>query len=85
MGNQLDCCYATRGINQCLFPCFRFCNYTNRRVFYNFDGMETIQPLVHFYFPAKRTVRRFHEELKPCEEDIELGELVKKGKIISTE
>ena len=40
MGNSVDCCYNSRWSYQCIFPCIRFCTYSGRRVFYNYDGME---------------------------------------------
>ncbi|XP_015776727.1 PREDICTED: L-gulonolactone oxidase-like [Acropora digitifera] len=62
MGNRLDCCYNMRWSYQCIFPCIRFCTYTGRRVWYNFDGMEQVQPLVHLYHPENRTINSFPEE-----------------------
>ena len=44
MGNKIDCCYNTRWSYQCIFPCIRFCTYTGRRVWYNYDGSEMVQP-----------------------------------------
>lgn len=83
MGNTLDCFYTTRQYNQCFFPCIRCCSYSHRRIFYNFDGMEMVQPLVHFYFPKKSVVRKFPGELESCAEEEELEQIIKNGKYIT--
>ena len=69
MGNSLDCCYNSRWSYQCIFPCIRFCTYSGRRVFYNFDGMEKVQPLVHIYHPRNERVHRFPEAFYGIDDD----------------
>ena len=80
MGNQIDCCYSTRQYNQCLFPCIRTCSYSNRRVFYNFDGLESVQPLIDIYFPKKGTITKFPGGLDELREDEEIARALAKGK-----
>lgn len=63
MGNSVDCCYNMRWSYQCIFPCIRFCTYTGRRVWYNFDGMEQVQPLVHLYHPENRVIHSFPDDI----------------------
>ena len=51
------------------FPCIRYCTYSGRRVFYNFDGMEKVQPLVHIYHPRNERVHRFPEAFYGIDDD----------------
>ena len=69
MGNKIDCCYNTRWSYQCIFPCIRFCTYTGRRVWYNYDGSEMVQPLVHLYHPKARSVNSLPEALHGIDDD----------------
>ena len=50
-------------------PCIRYCTYSGRRVFYNFDGMEKVQPLVHIYHPRNERVHRFPEAFYGIDDD----------------
>ena len=69
MGNRMDCCYNMRWSYQCIFPCIRFCTYTGRRVWYNFDGMEQVQPLVYLYHPENETIHSLPEEIYGISDD----------------
>ncbi|XP_041485514.1 L-gulono-1,4-lactone dehydrogenase-like [Lytechinus variegatus] len=55
--NIVDCCSGVRSCNQFVFPCIRCCSYGNRRVFYNYDGTETVQPLVDYFRPTNKLSR----------------------------
>ena len=69
MGNSVDCCYNSRWSYQCIFPCIRYCTYSGRRVFYNFDGTEKVQPLVYIYHPQDELVHCFPEALYGIDDD----------------
>ena len=69
MGNSVDCCYNSRWSYQCIFPCIRYCTYSGRRVFYNFDGTEKVQPLVYIYHPQDELVHCFLEALYGIDDD----------------
>lgn len=69
MGNKIDCCYNTRWSYQCIFPCIRFCTYTGRRVWYNYDGSEIVQPLVHLYHPQATRVNSLPEAFHGIDDD----------------
>lgn len=69
MGNKMDCCYNTRWSYQCIFPCIRFCTYTGRRVWYNYDGSEMVQPLVHLYHPQATRVNSLPEAFHGIDDD----------------
>ncbi|XP_078659253.1 L-gulonolactone oxidase-like [Branchiostoma floridae x Branchiostoma belcheri] len=61
MGNTctvIDCCFGLRQRRQCCFPCLRLCSYDHRPVFYTQDGAEVVQPLVAFFRPNQRRVRK---------------------------
>lgn len=73
MGNSIDCCYATRQYNQCFFPCIRSCSYTTRRVWYNYDGLETVQPLIDIIKPEKGVIRKFPKSLADINTDREIA------------
>lgn len=79
MGNSVDCCYATRQYNQCVFPCIRTCSYTNRRVWYNFDGLESVQPLIDIFKPQRRRIYKFPDTLVGISDDAEIAESLKSG------
>ena len=79
MGNSVDCCYSTRQYNQCLFPCIRTCSYTNRRLWYNYDGLESVQPLIDIFKPQKRRIYKFPDTLVGISDDVEIAESLKSG------
>ncbi|XP_022806297.1 uncharacterized protein LOC111343392 [Stylophora pistillata] len=72
MGNSVDCYYNSRWTYQCIFPCIRFCTYTGRRVFYNYDGTEKVQPLVDIYHPQKGPVHRLPGTFIGIDDDPEI-------------
>ncbi|XP_071483418.1 uncharacterized protein [Diadema antillarum] len=55
--NIVDCCSGVRSCNQFVFPCIRCCSYGNRPVFYNYDGTETVQPLVDYFKPTNKVAK----------------------------
>ncbi|XP_068737480.1 L-gulonolactone oxidase-like isoform X2 [Montipora capricornis] len=79
MGNQVDCCYNARWSYQCIFPCIRFCTYTGRRVWYNYDGMEKVQPLVHLYHPQPAPINSFPEDLHGINDHADIAAELKSG------
>ena len=83
MGNSIDCCYATRQYNQCFFPCIRSCSYTTRRVWYNYDGLETVQPLIDIIKPEKGVIRKFPKSLADINTDREIASELAIGKVSS--
>ena len=72
MGNRIDCCYNLRWSYQCIFPSIRFCTYTGRRVWYNYDGSEMVQPLVYLFLPQATRVNTLPEELHGINDDIDI-------------
>ncbi len=48
----VDCCFGLRPCHQCIFPCIKKCGYANRTVFYNYDGTESVEPLVDYFKPT---------------------------------
>nr|XP_058941066.1 L-gulonolactone oxidase-like [Pocillopora verrucosa] len=80
MGNSVDCCYNSRWSYQCIFPCIRFCTYTGRRVFYNYDGMEKVQPLVHIYHPRNGRVHSLPDALYGIDDDDDIQNQIKSHK-----
>ena len=80
MGNQVDCCYNARWSYQCVFPCIRFCTYTGRRVWYNYDGMEKVQPLVHLYQPQPAPIHSFPDNLHGINDDADIAAELKSGR-----
>ena len=84
MGNSVDCCYTTRQYNQCLFPCIRSCSYTNRRVWYNYDGLESVQPLIDIFKPERCVIRKFPRTLVGINEDREIDSALKSGNDVIT-
>ena len=79
MGNSVDCCYTTRQYNQCLFPCIRSCSYTSRRVWYNYDGLESVQPLIDIIKPERCIIHKFPRTLVDINEDREINSALKSG------
>ena len=84
MGNSVDCCYTTRQYNQCLFPCIRSCSYTSRRVWYNYDGLESVQPLIDIFKPERCVIRKFPRTLVGINEDREIDSALKSGNVVIT-
>ena len=72
MRNSVDCCYNSRWSYQCIFPCIRFCTYTGRRVFYNYNGMEKVQPLVHIYHPRNKRVHSLPKAINGIDDDVDI-------------
>lgn len=79
MGNSVDCCYTTRQYNQCYFPCIRTCSYTSRRVWYNYDGLESVQPLIDVIKPEGRVIHKFPTRLADITEDHEIAKALASG------
>ena len=79
MGNSIDCCYTTRQYNQCFFPCIRTCSYTNRRVWYNYDGLESVQPLIDIIKPERGLIRKFPRTLVDISKDHEIANALSSG------
>lgn len=79
MGNSVDCCYTTRQYNQCCFPCIRTCSYTSRRVWYNYDGLESVQPLIDVIKPEGRVIHKFPITLADITEDHEIANALVSG------
>ena len=84
MGNSVDCCYNSRWSYQCIFPCIRFCTYTGRRVFYNYDGMEKVQPLVHIYHPRNERVHSLPDAFYGIDDDDDIQNQIKSHKGVYT-
>ena len=82
MGNSVDCCYTTRQYNQCLFPCIRTCSYTNRRVWYNYDGLESVQPLIDVITPQRGVIHKLPGTLVDISDDHEIANATKSGKAL---
>ena len=81
MGNSIDCCYATRQYNQCFFPCIRSCSYTTRRVWYNYDGLETVQPLIDIVKPEKGVIWKFPKSSADINADKEIASALALGRV----
>ncbi|CAH3196278.1 unnamed protein product [Porites evermanni] len=79
MGNSVDCCYTTRQYNQCYFPCIRTCSHTSRRVWYNYDGLESVQPLIDVIKPEGRVIHKFPTTLADITEDHEIANALASG------
>ena len=79
MGNSVDCCYTTRQYNQCYFPCIRTFSYTSRRVWYNYDGLESVQPLIDVIKPEGRVIHKFPTTLADITEDHEIANALASG------
>ena len=56
--SMVDCCFGLRPCHQAVFPCIRSCSYGDRKVFYNYDGTETVEPLVDYFKPTNGQVKR---------------------------
>ncbi|XP_038061939.1 uncharacterized protein LOC119732483 [Patiria miniata] len=56
--SMVDCCFGLRPCHQAVFPCIRSCSYGDRKVFYNYDGTETVEPLVDYFKPTNTPVKR---------------------------
>ena len=80
MGNSVDCCYTTRQYNQCYFPCIRTCSYTSRRVWYNYDGLESVQPLIDVIKPERGVIHKFpYTTLAQITEDSQIDKALTSG------
>ena len=77
MGNSIDCCYATRQYNQCFFPCIRSCSYSTRRVLYNYDGLETVQPFIDSVKPEKVVIWEFPKSPSDINADKEIASAIR--------
>ncbi|XP_071808915.1 L-gulono-1,4-lactone dehydrogenase-like [Asterias amurensis] len=56
--SMVDCCFGMRPCHQAVFPCIRSCSYGDRKVFYNYDGTETVEPLVDYFKPTNSLLKR---------------------------
>ena len=56
--SMVDCCFGMRPCHQAIFPCIRSCSYGDRKVFYNYDGTETVEPLVDYFKPTNSLLKR---------------------------
>ena len=80
MGNNLDVFYNARQCHQCIFPCIRTCTYAGKPVWYNFDGMESVQPLVQLYRAhSGRRIKKFTGTLEELNYNEEISQQLQKG------